>query len=524
MQRSKMTAINVISTVAVSCGLFSNVFAELPQQFVDSTNTIIETLRKRDCALKISVQDQVISGKTVKIKQLRNDFGFGASITRKFFNTKDSTKYANTFKEYFEWATPENEMKWPSNEAADDYQDFEIADSLVEWCLRNDIKVRGHNLFWNERREWMPSWSLELGPVDFKEAMARRIDGAVAHFKGRVAHWDVINEIVHFKDTDGKMQTTRPGLLAQLSGDDKIFSWIFKRARSLDSNVLMGVNEYSVIEKAADYEDYIEEIKDIEANGGKIDVVGLEGHFGDYVERSDYMVKIDIIAKALPDQILWLTEVDFDLQSSYEERADKMEELVRSAFAYPRVGGFVMWAWWEGNAWREGISSFLVDSSFNETEIGKRWRNLRNSWRTDTSGVLNSDGEFTFRGFHGKYEVSVQLADSLYCDTIYLEPGEGKKSVTAGLTFGTGTRKNGKNHTIGEQYLFNGKTVTIPGSCNIRELFLHAYTLSGRFIGKQAVSIKNGVINQSALLPPGMHIVKLAVKGQTVYRGIEYNF
>ncbi len=70
----------------------------------------------------------------------------------------------------------------------------------------------------------------------------------------------------------------------------------------------MGVNEYSVIEKTADYKDYIEEIKDIEANGGKIDVVGLEGHFGDYVERSDYMKKIEMHGEK-ESAVFWLIQV-----------------------------------------------------------------------------------------------------------------------------------------------------------------------------------------------------------------------
>jgi GH35 family endo-1,4-beta-xylanase len=521
MQKLKMTSIGMISAVIVSCSIFSNAFAELPQKFIDSTNAIIDTLRKRECVLKISSQNQSVNGKTVRIKQIRNDFGFGASIGKKWFDRTDSLKYGEAFRNYFEWATPENEMKWPSNEEADDYQDFELADSLISWCQRYDIKVRGHNLFWNERREWMPSWSLELSPAGFKQAMQRRIDGAVTHFKGKVAHWDVINEIVHYKDADGVRQITKPGLLAQLSGDTTIFSWIFQKARSIDSSVVMAVNEYSVIEKVADTKEYIEEIKDIEKNGGKIDIVGLEGHFDDYMERSSYMERIDTIARSIP-HTMWLTEVDFTLAASYSERADKMEELMRSAFAYPRIGGLVLWAWWEGNQWKDGLSSFLVDSTFNETELGNRWRTVRNSWKTDTSGTVNSDGEFTFKGYSGKYEVSVPFGDSLYCDTFYLEPGQGKKSATVELTFSVGTRREGKKYNNGEKVFFNGKSITLPDAINPRELVLSVYTLSGRLIGKQPVAIRKGIINQSVLLPPGMHVIKLATKEHTIYSGIEF--
>jgi GH35 family endo-1,4-beta-xylanase len=191
MQRSRVLKLGLI----VLGGLISNVVAELPKAFIDSTNAIIDTLRKRECVLNISNQDLVGGGKEIRVRQLRNHFGFGASIGKKWFTKTDSAKYGDAFRAYFEWATPENEMKWPQNEQSDDYQDFDLADSLISWCRTYDIKVRGHNLFWNERREWMPSWALELSPANFKSAMARRIDGAMTHFKGKVAHWDIINEI-----------------------------------------------------------------------------------------------------------------------------------------------------------------------------------------------------------------------------------------------------------------------------------------------------------------------------------------
>jgi GH35 family endo-1,4-beta-xylanase len=523
MQKLRSDIAGVVSSIIVSCSFFSTVFAELPQTFIDSTNSIIDTLRKRECVLKILSPNHIIANKEVKIKQIRNDFGFGASITKKFFTKNDSARYTEAFKKYFEWATPENEMKWPQTDQSGDYQDFELADSLVSWCQKNDIKVRGHNLFWNERKEWMPSWAVELSQADFKAAMALRIDSVVAHFKGRVAHWDVINEVVHYKDTSGIPQTKKPGLLAQYSGDDNIFSWIFKRARSIDSSVVMAVNEYSVIEKLSDTKQYIEAIKDIENNGGKVDVIGLEGHFDDYVERSKYMERIDTIAKSLPQQ-MWLTEVDFTLASSYSERADKMEELIRSAFAYPRMGGFVLWAWWEGNQWKPTLSSFVVDSNLIETEIGARWRALRDGWRTNLTQTTNANGEVSFKGFHGKYVATVQYNDSLYSDTFYVEPGKSTKSVSINLEFRTGILPYENAKKSNGNISFNGKEFTIPTNIDMNHLFFSVYTLSGRLINKMPVLIKDSRIIQPSVVASGIHLIQISSGNKVLFSDVESKY
>jgi GH35 family endo-1,4-beta-xylanase len=498
-------------------GLCSVLHAELPLEFINATKASIDTLRKRECTLSLKINNLPSAGKTVTVKQIRNSFGFGAAAPKTVFSKVgiDTVKAQQAFRTYFEWLTPENEMKWSWTDGADDYSNFDDADWLIKWCAANDIKVRGHSLFWNEDEQWLPGWALELDTAQFKAAMGRRIRGAMEHFKGKVVHWDIINEIVH----NIQHGIAVPGMLAQRSGDPDIFSWIFKQARAIDSTAKFGVNEYNIIEASSQAKEYITEIKSIESKGGRIDIVGLEGHFGGSMERSHYLERIDTIASALPGKELWLTEVDFELDTL--SRADKLEELMRTAFAHPNIGGIMLWMWWEGNRWRSTYTSFLVDSNFTENELGARWRTVRDEWKTNLSGTTDAAGKYTFKGFHGKYVVSVNQADSEYTDTVYLEPGSGTKVVELNLSSATSVDER-KHGIIAAAIPFklNGRTLMLIGSAEPGQLNVSMYDLSGKLLSRKSVEIGQGEYSLQADMPAGCHIFRIGTAaGQVLYTG-----
>jgi endo-1,4-beta-xylanase len=77
------------------------------------------------------------------------------------------------------------------------------ADDLVAWALANNIKVKGHNLAWNENNPaWL--WTSNTTAPDFgvlnipnDEAAAdfdRNIAENVSRYAGKISYWDVVNE------------------------------------------------------------------------------------------------------------------------------------------------------------------------------------------------------------------------------------------------------------------------------------------------------------------------------------------
>ena len=50
----------------------------------------------------------------------------------------------------------------------------------------------------------------------------------------------------------------------------------------------------------------------------------------------------------------------------------------------------------------------LLDEDYNEKPTLEMWKNLvMGEWRTKVSGVTDGNGEFTFRGHLGDYDISV---------------------------------------------------------------------------------------------------------------------
>ncbi len=516
MFKNSIRSVVVAFSFIIAGGFFAASFAQLTEEFINATNASIDTLRKRECTVTIKLNDQAFAGKAVEIKQLRNHFGFGASIGRKFFTAADSAKYGDAFRAYFDWATPENEMKWATNEEMDDYKNYEDADWLIAWCKLYDIKVRGHNLFWNEKKDWIPGWTMELDTAAFKLAMKRRITDAMTHFKGKIDQWDIINEIIH-----GDSQKVEvPGMLVKRSGDPDIFSWIFKEARAIDPDVPMAVNEFDVIETpVTPAKEYITEIKSIESKGGKIDIVGVEGHFNSTMNRTIYKERIDTVANAVT-QPLWLTEVDFPVP--LEQRADMMEELMRFCFAHPRIEGIVLWVWWQGNRWRDIYTSFLVDSNYTENELGVRWRTIRNLWKTNSVATTDVSGKVSFKGFHGKYVVKATEGEKFFADTLYLEPGANAKSVEIALkeVLPDGVIEQRRQGFISVPFQSNGHTIILklPSAGN-RQLFISTYTISGKLLSRTPVTIGNGMIHRFNA-PSGCSVFRIGSVDKTLYTGM----
>ena len=92
---------------------------------------------------------------------------------------------------------------------------FEVLDEEVAFAQEHGLKVKGHPLIWDRlgSHDDTPAW-LNFSqpgcggwsPDDLDQIMKEWIQATVAHFKGRVAVWDVVNE--PFKRDD---RTLSPG-------------------------------------------------------------------------------------------------------------------------------------------------------------------------------------------------------------------------------------------------------------------------------------------------------------------------
>ena len=143
----------------------------------------------------------------------------------------NSEAYQASIKKHYDIVTPENCMKPERIHPSEDKYTFETADALVDWSLKNGIKVWGHTLGWHGQT---PPWFFQdstgvtasvatppatttppatdtsrrrrnppgfiPGPLASKEVVLERLKKhimtVVGRYKGRITGWDVFNESI----------------------------------------------------------------------------------------------------------------------------------------------------------------------------------------------------------------------------------------------------------------------------------------------------------------------------------------
>ncbi len=440
--------------------------------------------RKRNCEIKIITPDgEPLPGASIGIAQLTNDFAFGGTIRREAFDTIGDS-YGENFLSYFDVGAPENEMMWEYAMKCSQKcnPDFSKADFLVDWCSNHDIRVRGHDLFSNEKEDLIPEWTRSLGTAAFKQAMQERIDSAMGHFKGKVVQWDLVNAICHGEN--GSFLAS--SMLETKSGDTNIFKWIVDEALKRDSLADFVVSDYGLITSSDQtaVDQFINKVKPL---GSKFQTIGAECHFGADMNKSSYEPKINYLAQQLGKPVV-LTNVDFS--SDISQAPDKIEELMRTCFANPNVKGLSMGGWCQRYKSKSDLTSYFVDSLNNETPAGKRWREVRDEWKTTGGGFADDSGIFKFTGFPGRYRVLL----TQYLGTFYLEPGTGTDTVEVIYQHG-GTAT--VNHALAglktTEIIINGISVSVklPAHYN-KQLFLTTYSLSGQQLFRSRVNPAGG--------------------------------
>lgn len=457
----------------------------------------------------------------VRARLVRNHFAFGASINRWSFDTlqKDvagvTRDYGDAFVKYFDVATPENEIKWTyvQGDSLKRPPDWADADFLMEFCRKNNVAVRAHNLFWVEKRDWIPKWTWTLSPAEFKAAMSERISDAVTRLKGKVIQWDIINEIIH----GYAGQTPTVTMFDTMSGDANVFGWILDEARKIDSATPFVINDYNLI-PANQSPQYIAKCKPLT---GKFDVIGDEGHYGNNVfSRSSIDSKAQALSSGLGGKKIWCTEVDWSFDVSLSPA--KMEEIMRTCFANRNIEGLMLWTWVKRRMWLP-MTSVLVDSLLVETPTGKKYREIRAEWKTDTTGKADADGVFTFTGYQGRYQI-ISGSDT---QCVYLYPGDSTAVLhdkNECRCSETAIKKRETTRQPGEPFCirFRKNTLDCRGSAlQGRTILLDVFSLSGKRIGESALTVKNGAIATIPELPEGCNVYRLRGMSGLLYTGIK---
>ncbi|MFD8538905.1 endo-1,4-beta-xylanase [Streptomyces rubrogriseus] len=281
--------------------------------------------------------------------------GAAAAQSGRYFGTaiasgrlSDST-YTSIAGREFNMVTAENEMKIDATEPQRGQFNFSSADRVYNWAVQNGKQVRGHTLAWHSQQ---PGWMQSLSGSALRQAMIDHINGVMAHYKGKIVQWDVVNEAF----ADGSSGARRDSNL-QRSGND----WIevaFRTARAADPSAKLCYNDYNVENWTwAKTQAMYNMVRDFKQRGVPIDCVGFQSHFNSGSPYdSNFRTTLQNFAALGVDVAI----TELDIQGA---PASTYANVTNDCLAVSRCLGITVWGVRDSDSWRSEQTPLLFNNN-----------------------------------------------------------------------------------------------------------------------------------------------------------------
>lgn len=309
---------------------------------------------------------------------------------------------------YFNYGVSGNSFKWSGIQPQHTQPDYTNFDNAVRWTQKVGWDLRAHTLLWGgDDAHSMPDWVRQLPtPEAITDTCKMRVQREVAHYKGIIKEYDVINEPL----------TDHADWLRNTVGDSILWN-CFKWAREVDPDAELYINDYNVElnwGQSVEYRDLILKIKEM---GGPVTGVGIQAHFWDCCRPNvDEVVKnLNIIAEAgLP---MRLTEYDWGTNLTEAQQVNDFMMVATIAFSHPMVNGMISWGLSDKGAWRENTGYF--DANHRPKLAADTLLYLtKEKWATNFDSEITNGNALNFNAYYGTYEVEVTIDDTVRVFTV----------------------------------------------------------------------------------------------------------
>ncbi|GIF02755.1 endo-1,4-beta-xylanase [Actinoplanes siamensis] len=331
------------------------------------------------CAVLIAVSSVAVAtvaradlagppGTTLKAAAERSGRYFGAAMGGDRLSDQGFLTIANR---EFDMMTAVNEMKPDATEPNRGQFDFRAGDAIYNWATQHALRVRGHTLAWHAQQ---PRFWGSLSGSALRTAMIDHINGVMAHYRGKLYAWDVVNEA--FAENGSRRSSN-----LQSTGND----WIevaFRTARAADPSVKLCYNDYNIENWTyAKTQGVYTMIRDFKSRGVPIDCVGLQTHFtGGSSLPGNFQTTLSSFAALGVD--VALTEADVTNAS-----ATQYAGLTQACMNVPRCVGITTWGIRDSDSWRGNESPLLFDRNSNPKAAYTSVLNALNAASTTVPGT-----------------------------------------------------------------------------------------------------------------------------------------
>ena len=391
-------------------------------------NEGIEKYRKGNFTIKL---DNVCD-KTVQIKQTKHKFLFGctAFMLNSFEDEKKEPIFKEKFSNLFNQAVVP--FYWSDLEPKEGHLRFHkdceniyrrpAPDIVLEFCKEYGIEPKAHCLTWNG---FVPSWLSQYLPEERKKILERRFKEIADEYADKIPSFDIVNE---------SASNYNHGRKVLFEGYDEYGLELGGKYFPNNIKILNETNEaiWRDYRTEGKYMAFNMQLKDFVAKKLPFDEIGLQYHIFRRSEELEYdsvqkeylnaqfMVEIlDIFdAYNYPMHISEITIPGSGKNADNEEiQAFIVEQLYKIWFSTRNMKSIVWWNMVDGyaayaplgsdegeNACGGGLMRFDMSEKPSYKVLDKL---INKEWKTNLTTQLNSNGEVSFRGFYGEYEVCV---------------------------------------------------------------------------------------------------------------------
>ncbi|MEU7069557.1 endo-1,4-beta-xylanase [Streptomyces narbonensis] len=254
--------------------------------------------------------------------------------------------YADVAAAQFGSVTPGNEMKWGSVERTQGTYDWTGADRVVAFAEAHGQRVRGHTLVWHSQ---LPSWVTGgTWTADrLRTLMTDHIAAEAGRYKGRIDHWDVVNEPLN---EDG---TLRRSIFGATLGESYIAD-AFRAARAADPAAKLYLNDYSTDAIGAKSDGMYALVKRLLAQGVPVDGVGFQAHLVLGQVPSSLEANLRRFADLGVD--VAITELDIRMtlpatEAKLTQQKADYASVLRACLAVTRCAGVTVWGFTDSDSW-----------------------------------------------------------------------------------------------------------------------------------------------------------------------------
>ena len=393
----------------------------------------IEKYRKGDFTVKLPAN----AGQKVIVKQKKHAFYFGttAFMLGSFEKPEKEIQYKAAFSKLFNQAVVP--FYWSDFEPQEGHlrmrKDSEFIyrrpapDTCLEFCKEYGIEPKGHCLTWNN---FVPKWLKPYSPNRRKEIMERRYKEIAAEYASQIPSFDIVNE---------SASNYRCGVKSLFENYDEYGLQLGKKYFADNIKILNETNEaiWRDYRTEGKYMAFNMQLQDFIRRGIPFDEIGLQYHIfttteemenptvrKTYLDAESMLEILDIYdSYGYPMHISEITIPGSGLNDENEEiQSYLVEKLYKTWFATRNMKSIVWWNLVDGYAAYAPLGSNegenrcgggLLRFDMSQKPAYDVLDNLINKeWNTSFETVVGKNGELSFRGFYGEYEITV--GDNIY--------------------------------------------------------------------------------------------------------------